>query len=334
MSKKIIAFLGCGSWGGALGNVLSKKGFQIRFWHRNPDTINEMEESRKHYLLPSIVFEKNVVFYSDINRAIDGANNIVLAVPSQSMRDVVSQIKGSLKPECYIINISKGIENETLKTMSEVISEILGNIPNFVTLSGPSHAEEVVNNKPTAIVSASNNISAAIEIQNLFSTNRLRIYTNEDLIGVEIGGSVKNVIAIAAGFCDGFGYGDNTKSALITRGLIELSRFGTRFGANTETFFGLAGIGDLIVTCSSVHSRNRKLGEMIGQGVDLKSVLSRSHMVVEGVKTAYSIKKISQKLKIEMPICEAVFRVLYERSDPEKEVELLMTRNLKSESIS
>ena len=331
MSKKIIAFLGCGSWGGALGDVLSKKGFQIRFWHRNKDTILEMETSRKHYLLPSITFEKNVFFYSDINRVIDGVNNIVLAVPSQNMRDVVSQIKGGLNPESNIVNISKGIENETLKTMSQVISEIVGHMPNFVTLSGPSHAEEVVKQKPTAIVSASNNISAAKEIQNLFSTNKLRVYTNEDLIGVEIGGSVKNVIAIAAGFCDGFGYGDNTKSALITRGINELSKLGACFGANVETFFGLAGIGDLIVTCSSIHSRNRKLGEMIGRGGDLKSVLGMSHMVAEGVKTAYSIKKITQKFGIEMPICEAVFKVLYENSDPEKEVELLMTRNLKSE---
>ena len=331
MSKKIIAFLGCGSWGGALGDVLSKKGFQIRFWHRNPDTVHEMEASRKHYLLPSIAFEKNVVFYSDINRAIDGANNIILAVPSQSMRNVVSQIKDNLSPESYIVNISKGIENETLKTMSEVIFEIIGNMPNFVTLSGPSHAEEVVKQKPTAIVSASNNISAAKEIQNLFSTSKLRVYTNEDLIGVEIGGSVKNVIAIAAGFCDGFGYGDNTKAALITRGLNEISKLGACFGANTETFFGLAGIGDLIVTCSSIHSRNRKLGEMIGKGSDLKSVLSKSHMVVEGVKTAYSIKKLSEKFEIEMPICEAVFKVLYEGSDPETEVDSLMTRNLKSE---
>ena len=272
MSKKIIAFLGCGSWGGALGDVLSKKGYNIQFWHRNSDTCHEMKISRKHYLLPSIVFGKNVTFNSDIDSVIDGAKYIILAVPSQDMRSVVYRIKDSLNPKSYIVNVSKGIENETLKTMSEVISEIVGDIPNFITLSGPSHAEEVVKQKPTAIVSASNNILAAKEIQNLFSTNKLRVYTNQDLIGVEIGGSVKNVIAIAAGFCDGFGYGDNTKAALITRGIKELSKLGACFGANTETFFGLAGIGDLIVTCSSVHSRNRKLGEMIGRGSDLKSV--------------------------------------------------------------
>ena len=331
MPKKIIAFIGCGSWGGALGDLLSKKGYNIQFWHRNSDTCHEMEISRKHYLLPSIVFGKNVSFHSDIDFAIDGAKYIILAVPSQDMRSVVYRIKDSLNPKSYIVNVSKGIENETLKTMSEVISEIVGDIPNFITLSGPSHAEEVVKQKPTAIVSASNNILAAKEIQNLFSTNKLRVYTNQDLIGVEIGGSVKNVIAIAAGFCDGFGYGDNTKAALITRGIKELSKLGACFGANTETFFGLAGIGDLIVTCSSVHSRNRKLGEMIGRGSDLESVLSKSHMIVEGVKTAFSINKICENFEIEMPICEAVFRVLYKGSDPEKEVDLLMTRNLKSE---
>lgn len=331
MSKKIIAVLGCGSWGGALGDVLSKKGYNIQFWHRNSDTCDEMKISRKHYLLPSIVFGKNVTFHSDINFAIDGAKYIILAVPSQEMRSVVYQIKNSLNPKSYLVNVSKGIENETLKTMSEVISPIVGDIPNLVTLSGPSHAEEVVKQKPTAIVSASKNIFAAKEIQNLFSTNKLRVYTNQDLIGVEIGGSVKNVIAIAAGFCDGFGYGDNTKAALITRGIKELSKLGACFGANTETFFGLAGIGDLIVTCGSVHSRNRKLGEMIGKGSDLDSVLSKSHMIVEGVKTAISIKKLCEKFEIEMPICDAVFKVLYKGSDPEHEVDLLMTRNLKSE---
>ena len=331
MSKKIIAFIGCGSWGAALGDVLSKKGYNIQFWHRNSDTCHAMKISRKHYILPSIVFGKNVTFHSDINLALDGAKYIILAVPSQAMRSVVYRIKDSLNPKSYIVNVSKGIENETLKTMSKVISEIVGEIPNFVTLSGPSHAEEVVRQKPTAIVSASNNILAAKEIQNLFSTNKLRVYTNQDLIGVEIGGSVKNVVAIAAGFCDGFGYGDNTKAALITRGINELSKLGACFGANTETFFGLAGIGDLIVTCSSVHSRNRKLGEMIGKGSDLESVLNQSHMIVEGVKTAFSIKKICEKFDIEMPICEAVFKVLYKDSDPEKEVDLLMTRNLKSE---
>ena len=331
MSENVIAFLGCGSWGGALGDLLSKKGYNIQFWHRNSDTCDEMKISRKHYLLPSISFGKNVTFYSDINFVLNSAKYIILAVPSQEMRSVVHRIKDSLNPTSYIINVSKGIENETLKTMSQVFSEIVGNIPNFVTLSGPSHAEEVVKQKPTAIVSASNNIHAAKEIQNLFSTNKVRVYTNQDLIGVEICGSVKNVVAIAAGFCDGFGYGDNTKAALITRGIKELSNLGACFGANTETFFGLAGIGDLIVTCSSVHSRNRKLGEMIGRGSDLESVLSKSHMIVEGVKTAFSIKKICEKFEIEMPICEAVFKVLYRRSDPEKEVDLLMTRNLKSE---
>ena len=331
MSENVIAFLGCGSWGGALGDLLSKKGYNIQFWHRNSDTCDEMKISRKHYLLTSIYFGKNVTFHSDINLVINGAKYIILAVPSQEMRSVVHLIKDSLNPTSYIINVSKGIENKTLKTMSQVISEIVGSIPNFVTLSGPSHAEEVVKQKPTAIVSASNNIHAAKEIQNLFSTNKVRVYTNQDLIGVEICGSVKNVVAIAAGFCDGFGYGDNTKAALITRGIKELSKLGACFGANTETFFGLAGIGDLIVTCSSVHSRNRKLGESIGKGKSLKQIMTDMSMVAEGVYTAKSVHQLRMKHNVEMPIHEAIYQVLFEEKDPKKSVTELMNRQLSEE---
>ena len=195
--------------------------------------------------------------------------------------------------------------------MSEVVLEVNGNISNYVTLSGPSHAEEVVSGMPTAVVAASKNIETSKTVQALFSTNKFRVYTNEDLIGVEICGSAKNVIAIAAGFCDGFGYGDNTKSALITRGIKEVARLGLKSGAKFETFFGLAGIGDIIVTCGSIHSRNRKLGERIGRGMSLDNAIGKSHMVVEGVKSAFSIKSLSEKYEIEMPICDSVFKVLY-----------------------
>ena len=283
--------------------------------------------------MPNIKFGHRVSFYSDIKEAIIGSKNIVLAIPSQNIREIILQIKNSINSSICIINVAKGIEIETLKTVSEVVFDEIKNLSNYVTVSGPSHAEEVLANTPTAIVSASKNISAANFVQKLFSTNKLRVYTNNDLIGVEIGGSAKNVIAIAAGFCDGFGYGDNTKSALMTRGIKELSKLGSCFGARMDTFFGLAGIGDLIVTCGSVHSRNRKLGERIGKGIGLDDAISRSHMVAEGVKTAYSIKKLSEKFNIEMPICNAVYNVLYEKSDPIKEVDILMSRNLKSESF-
>ena len=217
--------------------------------------------------------------------------------------------------------------------MSEVINDVLNNQVKIVTLSGPSHAEEVVDRNPTAVVSASEDISLAKYVQDLFSTNKFRVYTNSDIKGVEIGGSAKNVIAIAAGFCDGAGYGDNTKSALITRGINEISKLGKKLGAKAETFFGLTGIGDLIVTCDSVHSRNRRLGELVGRGENLSNILSRSHMVAEGVKTSHSINNLRSKLNIEMPICDSVYRVLYENTNPIKEVDDLMTRDLKPEYL-
>mgnify|MGYP001172288598 FL=1 len=333
MSNKIVTFLGCGSWGAALGAILAEKGIFVRYWHRNQSVINEMQLSRKHYLLNEINFNENISFFPEIDSAVNKANVIVLAVPSQHIRAVIAEAKKHIDPSAIIINIAKGIENETLKIMSEVILDVNDSISNYVTLSGPSHAEEVVSNMPTAVVAASKNIEASKIVQDLFSTNKFRVYTNEDLVGVEICGSAKNVIAIAAGFCDGFGYGDNTKSALITRGIKEVARLGLKSGAKFETFFGLAGIGDIIVTCGSIHSRNRMLGERIGRGMTLGNAVGKSHMVVEGVKSAFSIKRLSEKYEIEMPICDSVFRVLYENADPINEVNTLMTRNLKSESF-
>ena len=258
-------------------------------------------------------------------------DTIVVAVPSQSVREVLSIAQSKIRQAYCIINIAKGIENNSLMTMSEVINDVLKNKLNIVTLSGPSHAEEVINRKPTAVVSSSDNLLIAKHVQDLFSTNKFRVYTNSDIKGVEIAGSAKNVIAIAAGFCDGVGYGDNTKAALITRGINEISLLGKTLGAKSKTFFGLAGIGDLIVTCNSIHSRNRRMGELIGRGESLSKILSESHMVAEGVKTAASIYSLSTKLNIEMPICEAVYRVLFNDSSPIKEVDKLMTRNLRSE---
>ena len=326
-----VAFLGCGSWGAALSSILAEKGIKTNFWHRDSQVIKEMENSRKHYLLPSIEFPNSVEFFSDLNNAIKGVDSIVVAVPSQNVREVLLIAKKSISTSKCIINIAKGIENNSLMTMSEVINDVLKNKSNIVTLSGPSHAEEVIDKSPTAIVSSSKNLSLAKYVQSLFSTNKFRVYTNKDIKGVEIGGSAKNVIAIAAGFCDGAGYGDNTKAALITRGLNEISLLGKKMGAKSKTFFGLAGIGDLIVTCNSIHSRNRRLGELVGQGENLSKILSQSHMIAEGVKTADSIYSLRTKLNIEMPICESVYRVLYNNSNPIREVDKLMTRSLRSE---
>ena len=326
-----VAFLGCGSWGAALSSILVEKGISVNSWHRDSQIIKEMTRSRKHYLLPSVIFPDSVNFFSKIEYSIKNIDTIVIAVPSQNVREVLSKVQSKIKASTNIINIAKGIENHSLMTMSEVIVDVLNITPKIVTLSGPSHAEEVVASKPTAIVSASNDISVAKFVQDLFSTNKFRVYTNNDIKGVEIGGSAKNVIAIAAGFCDGAEYGDNTKSALITRGINEISRLGKGLGANPETFFGLTGIGDLIVTCDSIHSRNRRLGELVGRGESLSKIMAQSHMIAEGVKTAHSIYNLKSKLNIEMPICDSVYRVLYENTNPIKEVDGLMTRDLKPE---
>ena len=326
-----VAFLGCGSWGAALSSILAEKGIKTNFWHRDSQVIKEMEKSRKHYLLPSIEFSDSVKFFSNLNKAIEGVDTIVVAVPSQNVREVLTNAQKTISASKCIINISKGIENNSLMTMSEVINDVLKNKSKIVTLSGPSHAEEVIDKNPTAIVSSSKNLVLAEYVQELFSTKKFRVYTNTDIRGVEIGGSAKNVIAIAAGFCDGAGYGDNTKAALITRGLNEISLLGKKLGAKSKTFFGLAGIGDLVVTCYSIHSRNRKLGELVGRGEDLSKILSQSHMIAEGVKTADSIYSLRNKLNIEMPICESVYRVLFNNANPVNEVSKLMTRNLRSE---
>ena len=331
MSERV-AFLGCGSWGATLSLILAEKEIKTHIWHRDSHVLHEMEESRRHYLLPSIKFPNSVDFFSDLNNAIDGVYSIVVAVPSQNVREVLLIAQKRIGTSKKIINIAKGIENGSLMTMSEVINDVLKYKSNIVTLSGPTHAEEVIHKNPTAIVSSSKNLALAKYVQGIFSTNNFRVYTNSDIKGVEIGGSAKNVIAIAAGFCDGAGYGDNTKAALITRGLNEISRLGKKLGAKSKTFFGLAGIGDLIVTCNSIHSRNRRLGELVGRGEDLSTILSKSHMVAEGVKTAYSIYSLRSKLNIEMPICESVYHVLYNNANPIKEVDKLMARNLRSES--
>ena len=218
-------------------------------------------------------------------------------------------------------------------TMSEVIYDELHILPKVVTLSGPSHAEEVIEGHPTTLVSASSDSQSAQYVQQLFSNDRLRVYTSKDIRGVELGGSIKNVVAIAAGFCDGTGYGDNTKAALMTRGIKEISRLGLHLGAKPDTFSGLSGIGDLIVTCSSKYSRNRRVGEEIGRGEILENILAGTHMIPEGVQTALSVHQLSKKVNIEMPICEAVYNVLFKKENPQKSVHSLMTRDLKPEYL-
>ena len=329
---KTVTFLGCGSWGGALGKLLSDKGLVITMWHRNFDVVNHLLDTKTHYLIPELTFPSNVDFTNDISSAIQSSEIIVLALPSQSIRDVITKNKSSFNKNHIIVNVSKGIEIDTLMTVSEVINDVLdGQHKSVVTLSGPSHAEEVISGHPTTLVAASNDVQSAEIIQNLFATEKLRTYLNRDIRGVELGGSMKNVIAIAAGICDGIGYGDNSKAALMTRGMMEITRLGEAMGARVKTFRGLSGYGDLIVTCLSKHSRNRQLGQLIGEGKTLEDVTSDMSMIAEGIFTAKSVHQLQLKHNVEMPIHEAIYQVLFQKKDPKNSVAELMTRRLSEE---
>ena len=329
---KTITFLGCGSWGGALGKLLSEKGLFVTMWHRSFDVVNHLLDTKTHYLIPELIFPANVDFTNDISSAIQSSKIIVLALPSQSIREVITKNKSSFNKNHIIVNVSKGIEIDTLMTVSEVINDVLdGQHKSVVTLSGPSHAEEVINGHPTTLVAASKDVQSAEIIQNLFATEKLRTYLNRDIRGVELGGSMKNVIAIAAGICDGIGYGDNSKAALMTRGMMEITRLGEAMGARVKTFRGLSGYGDLIVTCLSKHSRNRQLGQLIGEGKTLEDITSDMSMIAEGIFTAKSVHQLQLKHNVEMPIHEAIYQVLFQKKDPKNSVAELMTRRLSEE---
>ena len=324
-----ISFLGCGSWGGALGQVVAKKGIPVTMWHRNQEIVEAITETRTHYLVSSLTFPDNVSFTSNIYEAIHGAETVILAIPSQSIRGLIRSCQEIWMEEQTFVNVSKGIEIYTLMTVSEVINDVLGDTyKNIVTLSGPSHAEEVIEGHPTTLVSASPNTKAARAVQKLFSNETLRIYVNADIKGVELGGSIKNVIAIAAGIVDGIGYGDNTKAALLTRGLSEISRLGAAMGGSVTTFSGLSGIGDLMVTCFSKYSRNRFIGEKIGEGKSLTEILKEMSMVAEGVSTAATVYQLSKKYRIEMPISHSVHDILFKGKDPKTTIHELMSREL------
>ena len=328
-----ISFLGCGSWGGALGSILAEKNFDVTMWHRNNDIVQSLDKSRRHYLIPNLVFPENVAFTNDISMTIRSSSIVVLALPSQSIRKLISDNRELFGRDKLIVNVSKGIEIDTLMTVSEVIEDVLSeSYQGIVTLSGPSHAEEVIQKHPTTLVAASSDLDSAQKVQNLFATNMLRTYRNNDIKGVELGGSMKNVIAIAAGICDGIGYGDNSKAALITRGMTEITRLGTTMGAQRKTFNGLSGFGDLIVTCLSRHSRNRQLGEAIGKGRSLKEITSEMNMVAEGIYTAKSVHQLRLKHNVAMPIHEAIYKVLFENKEPRTSVVELMKRRLSEEN--
>ena len=332
--KYTASIIGAGSWGTSLAIVLAEKGLSVGMWVRKPEYRVQMEEARENVrYLPGVRLPENIFLTSDLEEAAQ-AETIVMAVPTHAMRTVAGQLQPYLKPDSLVVNVSKGIENDTLLRMSQVLEETLQISPNRIsTLSGPSHAEEVSRKIATAVVAASAHLETARVVRDLFRTEFFRVYSSNDIVGVELGGSIKNVIAIAAGIADGAGFGDNTKAALITRALVEITRMGVRLGAQKETFAGLSGMGDLIVTCMSRHSRNRFVGEQIGKGSTLQEVLAEMTMVAEGVKTTRSVKQLMERYDVEMPISEQVYRVLFENKSPHQAVYDLMTRDPKEESF-
>lgn len=326
-----VGIVGAGSWGTAAGILLGNKGYEVKVWDRKKDLINEINISRENSrYLPGIKIPENLTGKENIWEAVHDADVIVMAIPTHAMRSICQNLMDAINENQVIISLAKGIENGTYKRMSEIIEEFYPHNPIGV-LSGPSHAEEVSRNIPTTVTSSSKSKTTAEYIQDMFITPEFRVYTNLDLIGVELGGAVKNVIALAAGISDGLGYGDNTKAALMTRGIAEIARLGVVLGAQPMTFAGLAGIGDLIVTCTSIHSRNRRAGILIGNGKTVEEALNEVKMVVEGVNTTKSVYELAKKISIEMPITNELYKVLYEKKPARDAVLELMLRDKKHE---
>ncbi len=329
-----VAVIGAGSWGTALAISLASTGREVSLWTRRPETAKLMREGRHNpTYLPDAIIPKNVLITDSLEEAVDGANMWVFATPSQSVREVASLLKTYVTDSLTVVSVAKGIEIGTLMTTSCVLFDCLSPISKnqIAVLYGPSHAEEVAGFKPTTVVVASYSSETAARVQDAFMTPYLRVYANEDIRGVEIAGSVKNVMAIAAGISDGVGYGDNAKAAIMTRGLAEIKCLGVAMGADSSTFVGLAGIGDLVVTCMSNLSRNRNLGYAIGQGQSLESIQSEMTMVAEGVSTTKSVIELAKQLHVEMPISEAVHKILFEGVAPADAVRQLMMRSAKRE---
>ena len=327
-----VTFLGGGSFGTALSVLLGKKGVGVTIWDKSESTVNDINEKRENMkYLHKVIIPHGITATTDIEEALKESSFVVISVPSHAVRSVVEKARAYINKDQIIISIAKGIEEGTDIRISEVLKEELP-LNDIVILSGPSHAEEVAIDIPTAAVASSLNMKAAAKVQDLFMTSKFRVYTNDDLIGIEIGGAVKNIIALAAGVSDGIGCGDNTKAALMTRGMFEIIKIGTALGGKIETFYGLTGMGDLIVTCTSMHSRNRRAGILIGQGVKPSEVTEKIGMVVEGIKATKAFNELSEKMNIEMPITKALYNVLFNDKDPKYELYSLMTRDKKSET--
>jgi len=337
MSNKNVTVIGAGSFGTALAMVLEQAGNKVQIWAREEEIANRINEDHINpSYLNDIQLSEDIVAYNNIEQCLQSQDIVVFATPSHALREVAKKIKPCLDGHEILVTVAKGIENDTFKTMSQVLIEVMDGTTyedNIGVLYGPSHAEEVGKLRPTTVVAAAYSTRTAKIIQETFLTPMFRVYVNNDVIGVEIGGSVKNIMAIAAGIVDGAELGDNAKAALITRGLHEMKRMGQMLGAHSDTFSGLTGMGDLIVTCTSSHSRNRSVGFRIGQGEKLDDIINSMNMVAEGVKTTKSVKDWAEKNNVEMPITQAVYSVLFENMDPRDALYKLMTRDPKDEIV-
>ncbi len=323
-----VAVLGAGSWGTTLALVLKENGHQVSCWTPETSDIDQIGKTGENVrFLPGVQIPSSITFTDDLKAVLQESSFIVVAVPSHAVRAVVEKCTGYTLPDAVWISVAKGIENDTLLRVSQVLAQA-GRIPvQYISvLSGPSHAEEVARKVPTAVVAAGESPETAKKVQQLFITDYFRVYANLDIIGVEYGGALKNIIALAAGICDGAGFGDNTKAALMTRGLVEMNRLGVTMGASPDTFAGLSGVGDLIVTCMSRHSRNRHVGEEIGKGRTLEEVLAEMVMVAEGVKTTRSAYQLADRHQVDMPITQQIYQTLFENKPPLEAMRELMTR--------
>lgn len=334
---KKISIIGAGSFGTSLAIVLGHAGFSVTIWAREPEITTAINKNRKNPAYISDAELPEPVRASDsLEETVKAAEMIVFATPSHALREVAGKAAGSMNREQIVVTVSKGIEKDSLMTPSQVLADVLEPVipkANIGILTGPSHAEEVSAFKPTTVVASAYSRKTAGEIQETFMTPMFRVYINQDILGAEIGGALKNIMAIAAGIIDGAELGDNAKAALMTRGLHEMKRMGTMLGARPETFSGLTGMGDLIVTCTSRHSRNRFVGYHIGKGKTLHEIVSGMNMVAEGIKTAQSVCLWARKNGVDMPITEAIYKVLFEGVDPGDAVHELMTRNAKDEVV-
>lgn len=334
--KQKIGVLGAGTWGTALARLLAVNGHDVTMWSALPEELKSMATTHRHPNLPGMELPSTMHYTADVAEICEDRDLLVFAVPSPFVRSTAKKAAKYVRDGQVIVEVAKGIEEKTLMTMSEIIEDELAKVPGHencrvVALSGPTHAEEVARDLPTVIVAASEDEAAARQVQNTFTNPNFRVYTNSDRRGVELGGAIKNVIALAVGVALGLGYGDNAKAALITRGNAEMARLGVAMGCQASTFAGLSGMGDLIVTCTSMHSRNRRCGILIGQGKKVREAMDQVGATVEGYFAALSAHQLSEKIGVEMPICQCAYGVLYEDRPVGTVVEQLMTRSKRHE---